>query len=78
MTPEEIIKKERWYVLQKIKEESLRTKAESAINYLVNYDIIFVGGDAPSSDDEIKTLEKLEELGAIKILNPGGTGDYGI
>jgi hypothetical protein len=26
--------------------------------------------------DEVATLEKLEELGVIKILNPGGTSEY--
>jgi len=78
MTPEEIIDKERWYVLRKIREEFLRTKAGSNIDYCVCPDIILVGSDAPSPGDEITTLEKLEELGAIKILNPGGTGEYEI
>jgi len=76
MTPEEIINKERWYVLQKIRKESLRTKEGLPINYWVYTDVVICSGDVPSPGNEIKTLEKLEELGVIKILNPGGTGEY--
>jgi len=74
MTPEEKINKERWYVLGKIKERSLRIKADEPIKYWVNFS--FADGDNPSGKDEAATLEKLEELGVIKILNPGGTGEY--
>jgi len=75
MQPEQKIKKEFWYVLCNIKEEILRTKQNEPIQYIVYPDIIGAGDD-PSSGDEIKILEKIEELGAIKILNPGGTGEY--
>ena len=74
MTPEEKIEQERWYVLKKIKEESLRTKVGSPIKYWVRFG--FHGGERPTTANEIKTLEKLEEMGVIKILNPGGTGEY--
>ena len=74
MTPEEKINQERWCALQKIKKEYLRTKTGEPIEYWVNFN--FVGGRGPTGKDEVKTLEKLEELRAIKILNPGGTGEY--
>lgn len=74
MTLEEEINQERWYVLQKIRKEDLRTKTGEPIKYWVNFN--FVGGYGPTGKDEKKTLEKLEELGVIKILNPGGTGEY--
>lgn len=74
MTPEEKINKERWYVLRKIREESLRTKIDELIKYWVDFS--FTGGDNPSGKDEVATLEKLEEFGVIKILNPDGTGEY--
>jgi hypothetical protein len=76
MKPEEKINKERWYVLRKIKEEFLRTKSGEPIKYWVYFDFIFVGGERPAPKDEVKTLEKLEELKAIEILNQGGTGEY--
>jgi hypothetical protein len=74
MTPEEEINKERWYVLKKIEKERLRSKENKPIQYWVYFSV--VGGDGPTAKNEVKTLEKLEELGAIKILNPGGTGEY--
>ena len=73
MTPQKIIDKEYWEVLQKIKEEFLRTKKGNPVDYWIYPN--FVGGGY-SSGNEIKLLEKLEELGVIKILNPGGTGEY--
>lgn len=78
MTPEEKINKELWCVLNKIKTNFLRTKSGSPVDYWVYFDTIDLTGDSPSTGDEIKILEKLEELGAIKILNPSGTGEYEI
>jgi len=74
MNPEGKINQERWYVLQKIQEEFLRTKTEEPINYWVYFSS--VGENRPTLGDEAKTLEKLEELGVIEIQNPGGTLEY--
>ena len=74
MSPEEKVNRERWYVLQKLKTEYHRTKSDKPIEYWVHFD--FVVGGVPTPKDEVSTLEKLEELGAIAILNPGGTGEY--
>ncbi|TRZ64493.1 MAG: hypothetical protein D4Q79_01415 [Spirochaetia bacterium] len=74
VTPEEKIEKEYWHVLRKIKEAALRTKTNRPIEYWVNTN--FIGGSGPTSGNEIKILEKLEELGALKVLNPGGIGEY--
>jgi len=76
MTPEEKVDSEFWYVLKEIKTNLLRTKSSSPIDYWVYPDVIDATGNSPSTGDEIKILEKLEELGAIKILNPGGIGEY--
>lgn len=76
MTPEEKVNKELWYVIRKIKTNFLRTKSGSPVDYWVYFNIADLTGDSPSTGDEIKILEKLEELGVIKILNPGGTGEY--
>jgi len=76
MNPEEKINKEFWYVLKKIKTESLRTKSDQPIDYWVYPSFVDLTGEIPSAKNQIKILEKLEESGAIKILNPGGTGEY--
>src|SRR3989338_9855572 len=74
INPEEKINKERWYVLKTIREKSLRTKRGLPIHYTVYHN--FIGGEGPTSENKALTLEKLEELGAIKILsrkkNPEG------
>jgi len=75
MTPKEKVDKEYWELLKKIKEEFLRTKIGESVRYWVYPG--FVGGGY-SATNEIKILEKLEELKTIKILNPGGTGEYEI
>lgn len=64
--PEEKINEERLYVLRKIREHSLRTKHGLPVEYPVYHGVI--GGSGPTNENEVKTLEKLEELGAIKIL----------
>ena len=67
MSPEEKVNKELWYVLQQLKEESLRTKSGASLEYWVNFN--FVGGEGPTATNEEKALVKLEELGAIQIIN---------
>lgn len=65
----EKINKDLWYVIQRLKEESLRVKAGKVIEYWVNFD--FIGGDGPIPKNEEKALEKIEELGGIKIISSG-------
>ena len=65
MNSEEKVKKEIWYVLKRLKEESLRTTKSELIEYWVHFD--FLGGEGPAAKDEEKILYKLEEFGAIKI-----------
>ena len=65
--PEEKINQERRYVLRRIREAFLRTKKASPVHYTVHHN--FIGGDGPTADNEVRTLEKLEELGAIKIID---------
>ena len=72
----EKINKEFWYVLKKIKMEFLRTKSGQPIDYWINPGFVDLTGEIPSAKNQIKILEKLEESEAIKILNPGGTGEY--
>ena len=67
MTPENKIDSETWYVLQKIKEEYLRTKTSEPIKYEVKF-YGYQEPSAPKSENEVKTLEKLEDVGAIKII----------
>lgn len=74
MSPEEKVKKEHWYVLQRLKEESYRVVSGDPLQYWVTFG--FWGSGVPSSENEIKALEKLEEMGAIRIINPGGSWDY--
>ena len=74
MSIENKVKKEQWEVLQKLKEESYRIVTGNPIKHWVSSG--FFGAGVLTADNEIKALEKLEELGAIKILNPGGTSDY--
>lgn len=73
-TPEEKIKREFWYVLQRIKEESLRAKTSDIIDYDVYQNVI--GGDGPIPKNEIKVLQKLEQLGIIRILLPEIVTEY--
>lgn len=68
------VRKERWEVLQKIKEESFRVVSGEPVKYWVQFGFWGAGSLEPAN--EIKALEKLEELGVISILNPGGTGEY--
>lgn len=72
MTPKEKFNKDVWYVLTQIKERSLYTKTGNPISYRVDLDSIIAG--APLASDEEALLEKLEELGAIKIWGGGGIG----
>lgn len=74
--PEGKVNRDLLYVMRKIKEGSLREKAEAPIQYWVYPNIVSIGGDIPTSGNQIKALEKLEELRTIRILNPGGTGEY--
>ena len=67
VNPEEKINKERQYVLRKIRENFLRTKKGSPLVYPVYHGVI--GGSGPTAENEVRTLEKFEELEVIKILN---------
>jgi hypothetical protein len=58
------------YVLEKIKEEFLRSKKGQPIEYWTRNDN-FVGGKGLSIKEESQILEKLEEMGAIKIISGG-------
>jgi len=69
INPEEKVNKELWYVLQRLKEEYLRTKVGHPLEYWVDFS--FVGGEGPSARNEEKALEKLEESGVIEIVNSG-------
>ena len=73
MSPEEKINQERRYVLDKIREHSLRAKLGAPVEYPVYHGVI--GGSGPTNENEVKTLEKLEEFEAIKILARNETPD---
>jgi hypothetical protein len=62
------------YVLEKLKERSLYIKKGGTLEYVVLPEI--VSGLSVSAADEVAILEKLEEWGVIKILNPGGEELY--
>ncbi len=68
MNLENKVKKEQWEVLQKLKEESYRTVSGDPIQHWVNFDFF---GPGLSPANEAKALEKLEELGAIRIVTQG-------
>lgn len=70
---EDGVNKEFLFVLDQIQELRLKTKSGEPLKYWVTY---FVGGDHPSGESEISILENLEQRGAIKIINKGGTGEY--
>ena len=76
MNIEDKVKKEYWYVLQRIKERSLKTKKGSYIEYDVNYGVALVGIGYPSPKSEEEILEKLEEMGVIKIIKKEVKYDY--
>ncbi len=63
------------WVLDKIRENQLKTVNGTSVKYWTS-DRAFIGGNVPLPSDEIRILEKLEADGAIRILNPGGTGEY--
>lgn len=74
MNLENKVKKEQWEVLQKLKEESYRVLSGDPIQHWVTFG--FFGAGVLTADNEIKALEKLEELGAIRIINPRGHWEY--
>ncbi|MEK7519713.1 MAG: hypothetical protein AAB581_00500 [Patescibacteria group bacterium] len=76
MTPEEKFNQNVWYVLRQIKERSLYTKKGNPILYWVDFGFFDTTGSSPSATDKAAILEKLEEWGAIKIQNRGGTWEY--
>ncbi|KKU95517.1 MAG: hypothetical protein UY29_C0025G0011 [Parcubacteria group bacterium GW2011_GWC2_48_17] len=73
MTPEEKFNRDVWYVLRQIKERSLYTTKGNSISYWVDFSFFDLTGGSPSAANEAAILEKLEEWGAIKIQNRGGT-----
>ena len=74
MSINEKVNKEFLYVLDKIKEEEMKTVNGKPVRYWTTK--VIIGGEGPSAADEGKILEKLEEMGAINISNPGGTPEY--
>jgi len=74
MKPEEKFNKDVWHVLERIKKGSLYAKEGQPTSYSVNPNLAAIG--YPSATDEIAILGKLEEWGAIKIKNQGGTWEY--
>lgn len=74
MNVEEKTNKEFFYILNKIKELAIKTPSDQSLRYWVGISYSVRGG--PSREDEELILEKLKEIGAINILNPGGTGEY--
>jgi len=69
MTPEEKkFNSDLLYVLTQIKQKALYTLKGKPIEYCVDYSIIIAGGKLPSSQEEAQILEKLQELGAIRII----------
>lgn len=74
MNLEDKVKEEQWEVLKQLKEESYRTVTGKTIEYWIT--LGFFGPGVISPENEIKALKKLEELGAIKIMNPEATPNY--
>jgi len=72
MTPEEKFNKDIWYVLKRVKERSLYNTKGNPISYWVDFSFPYATASSPSAADEVAILEKLEEWGAIKILNRMG------
>jgi hypothetical protein len=73
LTEEEKTNSNNWYVLKKIKKMSLHTRIDDPIPYWI-YSGAIAGGIDPIT--EAKALKNLEKLGAIKILNPGGSVEH--
>lgn len=72
----EKVNKQFLFVMDKIYELSLKTSNNKPIDYWVNFLFINADGVYPTPQEEIKILEKFEEMGLIKITNPGGTGEW--
>lgn len=74
MTTDEKFESYVWLVLQKIKERSMYRIKGKPVEYWIQGDLL---NDSPIPYlDEKAILEKIEEMGAVRILNPGGTGEY--
>lgn len=72
MTPEQKFNNNVWSVLQKVREKSLYTKKGDLLEFWVEF-----GFYTKSSGQEIQgILEKLEEWGAIKIHDKGGSWEH--
>lgn len=71
MSPQEKFNRDIWYVLQQLKQKSFYIKTGGTISYAVNYGFFDLTGGSPSAEEESLILEKLEELGVIKIRNKG-------
>lgn len=71
---EEKVNKEFLYVLDRIKELSLKTPANKPIDYWIEF--LFAVPGVPMGKDQSMILEKLEEMEVLKIINPGGYGEY--
>jgi len=69
MTPEEKkFNSDLLYVLSQIKKKSLYTLKGKPIEYCVDLTIVVVGGKLPTAEEETQILEKLQEIGTIKII----------
>ncbi len=72
MTPKEKFNKDFWYVLQEIEKRSLYTTKGRSIEYAICADVYVADDSIPTSKDEAKILEILQEESAIKIKNTIG------
>jgi len=63
-------------IMDQIYDLSLLTKKNESIRYWVEYNPMVIDSNYQKPEVEIGILEKLEEMGLIKIINPGGTGEY--
>jgi len=69
LTPEEKFNQDVLYVLAQIKEKSLYTLKGKPIEYWVNYNLIKGGEKYPTTENEARILEKLQEWKIIRIIN---------
>jgi len=67
MTPEEKFNRVVWYVLRQIKERLLYTKKKEPIEYVVKF-TGYRDPKAPPEKDEVSILEKLQDGGAIQVI----------
>ena len=67
MMPIEKYNNDLLYVLDKVNEKSLYTLKDKFVEYRVDYSVIMLDEKYPTAENETRLLEKLEEMGAIRI-----------